>query len=130
MRSATPPLGVPDGSHMYRPARIGLIAAVACGMAATEIVGTANIAALAGSRAGTVTSSLANAYTFLDTMLDQHATGTTLRLPQSFTGGFLQQDGFTDSVTYDDALIIDAYLTRHGTADVTRAKLLGDALLY
>src|SRR5436305_1753712 len=104
--------------------------AVALAAALATAGAAVTFAALSGPPAGAATSSLANAYTFLDTMMDQHATGTTLRLPQSFTGGFLQKDGFTDSVTYDDALVIDALLTRGGTDDVTRARLLGDALLY
>jgi hypothetical protein len=84
---------------------------------------------LAG-QAGGATSSAALAYTFLDRMMDQHGTGATLRLPQSYTGGFLQRDGYTDSVTYDDALVIDAFLARGSADDIARAKLLGSSLLY
>ena len=57
-------------------------------------------------------TSTADAYDFLDTMMDMYATGTTLRLVQSYTGGVLERLGYTDSVTYDDALMIDALLTR------------------
>lgn len=71
-----------------------------------------------------------NAYLFLDQMMDQYATGSTLRLVQSFTGGVLQQRRFTDSVTYDDALVIDALLARGTGDDFARAQVLGDALLY
>jgi hypothetical protein len=75
-------------------------------------------------------SSLTLAYEFLDMMMDQHATGSTLRLPQSFTGGTLQKQGYTDSVTYDDALVIAAFLARGTADDIARAKVLGDSLLY
>ncbi|HEY4460197.1 MAG TPA: hypothetical protein VGN81_38165 [Pseudonocardiaceae bacterium] len=76
------------------------------------------------------TGSMTAAYTFLDQMMDQHATGSTLRLPQSFTGGYLQKVGYTDSVTYDDALVVDALLARGTTDDLSRARVLGNALLY
>jgi hypothetical protein len=56
--------------------------------------------------------------------------GSTLRLPQSYTGGYLQRQGYTDSVTYDDALVIDAFLARGTADDVARARMLGDGLLY
>jgi hypothetical protein len=63
-------------------------------------------------------------------MLDQHGSGGTLRLPQSYTGGFLERDGFTDSVTYDDALVVEALLARGTAEDVSRAATLGRSLLY
>jgi len=75
-------------------------------------------------------ASAAAAYTFLDVMMDAYASGTSLRLVQSFTGGILEKRGFTDSVTYDDALVIDALLARGTTDDVSRAEVIGDALLY
>jgi hypothetical protein len=63
-------------------------------------------------------------------MMDLYATGPTPRLVQSFTGGILEQEHFTDSETYDDALVIDAYLAE-GTSDaVNRAEVVGSALLY
>ena len=74
-------------------------------------------------------SSLARGYDFLDQMMDRYASGSQLRLVQSFAGG-AQRRHFTDSVTYDDALIIDALITRGNPENLTRAELLGDALLY
>jgi hypothetical protein len=73
---------------------------------------------------------VARAVTFLDRMMDKYATGRTRRLVQSFTGGLLGRQGFTDSETYDDALIIDAYLSAGGPAALSRARVIGDALLY
>ena len=83
-----------------------------------------------GVRTSVPASSITAAYTFLDQMMDQHATGSILRLPQSFTGGYLQRVGFTDSVTYDDALVIDALLARGNADDLARAEVLGNSLLY
>jgi hypothetical protein len=62
-------------------------------------------------------------------MMDLYTRGSTPRLVQSFTGSTLGQQGFTDSETYDDALMIDAFLAE-GTPDgLTRAVTLGDSLL-
>ena len=98
-----------------------------------SIIAAAAVTALtvvAPAVAAPAPSSLTLAYDFLDTMMDQHATGTALRLPQSFTGGTLQKDGYTDSVTYDDALVIDAFLVRGTADDIARAEVLGNSLLY
>jgi len=81
------------------------------------------------SPASALTPSVQNAYTFLDQMMDLYGSGSTPRLVQSFTGGVLGQQGFTDSETYDDALMIDAYLAE-GTPDgLSRAQTIGNALL-
>ncbi len=75
-----------------------------------------------------LTTSEADAYEFLDTMMDLHASGTTPRLVQSFDGGPLH--GFTDSETYDDALTVQAFLGE-GTSDgLQRAETIGNGLLY
>jgi hypothetical protein len=87
------------------------------------------LAAVAGP-ASVPTTSEPNGYHFLDQMMDLYGTGSTLRLVQSFTGGVLGQKGFTDSITYDDALIIDALLARGTADDVARAVVIGNALLY
>jgi len=75
-------------------------------------------------------SSLERAYEFLDQAMDRYAAGATMRLVQSFTGGVLERDGYTDSVTYDDALIIDALLARGSAEDLERAQVIGSSLLY
>jgi hypothetical protein len=62
-------------------------------------------------------------------MMDLQATGTTPRLVQSFLGGPVGRHHFTDSETYDDAVMIDAYLSE-GTSDgLTRATAIGQALV-
>lgn len=72
---------------------------------------------------------LDDAYSFIDTMMDMHAQGTTLRLAQSFvaTPTF---DGGDVSYTYDDAVLIAALLARGTADDLARAKILGDSLVY
>jgi hypothetical protein len=75
-------------------------------------------------------TSEAKGYLFLDQMMDKYATGSKLRLVQSYEGGYLGRQGFTDSFTYDDALIIDAFLARGQPGDLTRAEVLGNSLLY
>src|ERR1700683_5545762 len=74
--------------------------------------------------------SVAGALSFLNLMMDRYAAGSTPRLVQSFTGGVLGQQGFTSSVTYDDALVIDAYLAEGTRAGRARAEAIGDGLLY
>lgn len=73
-------------------------------------------------------NSVSNAYAFLDLMMDKYATGSTTRLVQSFDGGGV--GGFTDAVTYDDALAIDALLARGNADDLARARVIGNAFLY
>lgn len=59
-----------------------------------------------------------------------------LGVPQSYMGGHFASgaafgpDGYQSSFTYDNAVVIDAFL-QHGTGDdVARARILGDTLLY
>lgn len=72
--------------------------------------------------------SVARAYAFLRLMMDKYAKGSTTRLVQSFDGGPLR--GFTDAVTYDDALLIDALLADGTSDDLVRSRVVGDAFLY
>jgi hypothetical protein len=74
--------------------------------------------------------SVAGAYSFLGQMMDRYAVGSTPRLVQSFTGGLLGRRHFTASVTYDDALLIDAYLAARTPAGRSRAEAIGNGLLY
>jgi hypothetical protein len=61
-------------------------------------------------------------------MMDKYARGSTTRLVQSFDGGPLRN--FTDAVTYDDALLVDAMLAQGTAADIARAEVVGNAFLY
>src|SRR3984957_3426410 len=111
-------------SRQLRHASVLVMAAVLAASPVVPAVASASPAAPASP------ASVAKAYTFLDQMMDLHATGTTPRLVQSFTGGVLGRQHFTDSETYDDALVIDAFLAE-GTADgLSRAETIGNGLLY
>jgi hypothetical protein len=79
--------------------------------------------------AGQLRQSVARAYAFLDQMTDLYAAGSTPRLVQSFVGGPLGQQHFTASQTYDDALVIDAFLASDTAAERSKAVAIGDGLL-
>ena len=101
---------------------------MALAAAVVAIAGAGGAVARVGA-ASAGTTSVANAYSFLDQMMDRYATGTTPRLVQSYTGGTLGADGFTNAYSYDVALVIDAYLAE-GTPDgLVRAETLGSSLL-
>jgi hypothetical protein len=74
--------------------------------------------------------SVADAYVFLNQMMDRYAADSVPRLVQSFAGGVLERQHFTASETYDDAVVIDAYLAAGTAAGRSRAAVIGNALLY
>lgn len=78
---------------------------------------------------GQLGQSVARAYAFLDQMTDLYAAGSTPRLVQSFTGGPLGQQHFTASQTYDNALVIDAFLASGTATGRSKAVAIGDGLL-
>ncbi|MET7280742.1 hypothetical protein ABZS29_21060 [Kribbella sp. NPDC005582] len=75
-------------------------------------------------------ASVANAFAFLAEKIDQYGSGTTLRVPQSYTGGYFAGINFVSSFLYDDALTIIALIQDGSPAQMARAKMLGDVLLY
>jgi hypothetical protein len=79
---------------------------------------------------GQLDRSVAGAYSFLGQMMDRYAAGSTPRLAASFTGGVLGGRHFTASETYDNALVIDAYLAARTPAGRSRAEIIGNGLLY
>lgn len=79
--------------------------------------------------AGQLRQSVARAYAFLDQMTDRYAAGPAPRLVQSFTGGPLGRQHVTASQTYDDALVIDAFLASGTAAGQSKAVAIGDGLL-
>jgi hypothetical protein len=115
---------------------------LAWGSAALAAGSTAFAAApaLAASESGTTgrgpaknpvsAASIAAGYAFLAQRHDQYGVGSTLRLPQSYDGGFFASIGFVSSFTYDNALMILAWLATGGSSELTRAKILADSLLY
>jgi hypothetical protein len=83
-----------------------------------------------GIGTGQLAGSVARAYLFLNQMMDRHTGGITPRLVQSYLGGLLGLDGDTSSAIYDDAVVIDAYLTEGTQNGIARAGVIGDGLLY
>lgn len=76
---------------------------------------------------GIYAASVGNAFSFLNFMMDTYATGETTRLIQSYS----DQNGLMSTAfTYDNAVSIHAYLLRGGKADVARAEVLGNGLIY
>jgi len=110
-------------------ARVGVGAFAATGLASMP---TESRAREVGAEAGfgedpLVATGVANAYTFLQSMMDAYAAGQTLRLIQSYSDQMQLQ---STSFVYDDAVVINALLERGDNANLQRARLLGQALLY
>jgi len=74
--------------------------------------------------------SIQNAYAFLDQMMDAYAQGNTVRLVQSYADQIAGGTFFSTAFTYDNALILLAYLARGHGDDMARAQVLGNALVY
>jgi hypothetical protein len=72
-------------------------------------------------------ASIEKAYDFQNTMMDAYATGSTVRLIESYSDqGGLESTAFT----YDNAVSIHAYLVRGSRDDLARAEVLGNGLIY
>ena len=75
----------------------------------------------------TTETSIQNAFTFQNTMMDAYASGSTVRLIQSYS----DQNGLESTAfTYDNAVSIHAYLLRGQQDDLARAQVIGDGLIY
>jgi hypothetical protein len=85
----------------------------------------ANLGAVLGS-AEDYNASANKGYQFQDMMMDAYASGSTVRLTQSYSDQALGATAFT----YDNAVAIDAYLIRGTHDDVARAEVLGNGLVY
>lgn len=68
-----------------------------------------------------------NAFSFLNTMMDAYAQGSTVRLSQSYTD---QQGLESTGFVYDNSVVLQAHLLRGRGDDVSRAVVLGEALLH
>jgi hypothetical protein len=75
-------------------------------------------------------ASIANAYLFLDQMMDAYAQGATMRLCQSYSDQIAGGTFFSTAFVYDNALLALAYLARGSASDMARAKVIGNALVY
>jgi hypothetical protein len=104
--------------------------AAASGSAASRRPAFLRSAAVENSAQVDHASSVADARRFLDRMMDLRAGGGVPRLVQSFDGGSLGSRHFTDSETYDDALIIEALVADRTPASLARARIVGNALLF
>ena len=71
-------------------------------------------------------ASLNNAFTFTYQMMDAYATGSTVRLSQSYSDQALGATAFT----YDNAVLIHAFLASEDPDNLPRAEVLGKGLLY
>lgn len=71
-------------------------------------------------------SSIDSAFIFQNTMMDAYATGSAVRLTQSYSDQALGATAFT----YDNAVSIHAYLVRGQQDDLARAQVLGNGLIY
>jgi len=74
--------------------------------------------------------SVQNAYAFLDQMMDAYAQGNTVRLVQSYADQIAGGTFFSTAFTYDNALLLLAYVARGRRGDIARALVLGNALAY
>jgi hypothetical protein len=132
--------GAHDAPQLSRRTLVGATAAAALGgtllaapqaaSASGPLLGAPDLGSPAASRS--LMASARSAYLFLDGRVDEYGTGDRLRLPRSYAGGFFTTPtfDFVSSFAYDDALVILAYLGRGSRADVRRATVLGDALLF
>jgi hypothetical protein len=121
-----------------RVMQMGLRAAAAAGLVSTGSLAVAEAADVrpispSSNPAGnskSLTSSISNAYLFLDQMMDAYAQGSTVRLCQSYCDQIAGGTFFSTAFIYDNALLALAYLARGQAGDIARAKVIGDAILY
>ncbi len=76
--------------------------------------------------AAALVRSVERAFAFQNLMMDAYATGTTVRLAQSYSDEALGATAFT----YDNAVSIHAYLAGGSAELLERAEVLGEGLLY
>lgn len=103
-------------SRIYFPLSMGLLLLLGCGATATP-------------SSGQLASSTENAYTFLYNMMDTYASGSTTRLPPSYVNTKAFNAGDVGYL-YDCDVMIIALLKRGSTTDISRAEILGNALIY
>lgn len=77
-----------------------------------------------------IETSIKNAYKFLNQMMDAYVQGSTTRLCQSYSDQIAGGTFYSTAFIYDNALIALAYLARGRGDDMTRARIIGDAILY
>ncbi|WIE75718.1 hypothetical protein [Curtobacterium sp. MCSS17_007] len=107
-------------------------AGAAVALAVSGSLGTARPAAAATAAAAAAPSatSIAAASAFLAARMDQYGSGSTLRVPQSYTGGAEGASGFVSSFAYDDAIVIMAWVSAGDATSLGYATVLADSLLW
>src|SRR5215469_4284104 len=116
--------------------QLGLGAAATAGLVSTSVVPLAQASDAVGSGVGpavgasTFQTSIGNAYLFLNQMMDAYAQGSAIRLCQSYCDQIAGGTFLSTAFVYDNALLALAYLVRGKWRDLTRAQIIGDALLY
>ncbi|KAA6457490.1 Tat pathway signal sequence domain protein [Acidobacteria bacterium AB60] len=75
-------------------------------------------------------ASIRGAYAFLNQMMDSYATGSTVRMIQSYSDQIAGGTFASTAFVYDNAVALLAYLARGRGDDLQRAVILGNALLY
>lgn len=121
-----------------RVMQLGLGAAATAGLVSTSAVtsayasgpGVSSLITQASPGPSPVQVSIANAYLFLDQMMDAYAQGSTTRMCQSYCDQIAGGTFFSTAFVYDNALLALSYLARGKSGDMARARIIGDALLY
>ncbi len=115
-----------------RRAVLGYAPAAAIAAAVTPISFThsraeaQSMASPLGGNVSAIYTSIERASRFQNFAMDAYATGTTVRLSQSYSDEALGATAFT----YDNAVTIHAYLAAEDAALQARAAILGEGLLY
>ncbi|MGW6547879.1 Tat pathway signal sequence domain protein [Streptomyces massasporeus] len=113
-----------QGPALSRRSLIG--AGLGISAAGLTAAGTGQVHA-AGSAGARPSSGPGRGHAFLAAAMDAYPDHGRIRLTQSYTD---QAGLFSTSFTYDNALAILAHLAARTPAGLTRAKVLGDALLH
>ena len=79
-----------------------------------------------GADSKSLAASSERAFAFQNLMMDAYASGSTVRLAQSYSDEALGATAFT----YDNAVSIQAYLASGAGDTIERASILGDGLLF
>jgi hypothetical protein len=110
--------------------QLGVGAAATAGLISTSAVPVAHAGVSPVTAASTLQTSIGNAYLFLNQMMDAYAQGSTIRLCQSYCDQIAGGTFFSTAFVYDNAVLALAYLARGKSGDLSRAQIVGDALLY
>lgn len=96
---------------------------------AQSIYNSPGMCTLLGNDTEVFENSLEGAFTFLNTMQDGYVAGSTVRLTQSYSDQLFVNPAYV-AFTYDNAVVIEAYLARGTASDIQRAVILGNGLVH